>query len=297
MPRNKYMFKFSFKFLGLLLLVLFALFITSCEKACCDESNPECENYDPCFGVNPANADFTINEVVLDFLSESDTVYAFNNVRFIPKNPADKVTWVLGAERVVQNELERRNFPSGLIEVTMIAEIDRADCLLEEESIDSVTKYFFVIPNVGQDSFRNRQSPWWGTWEGTTSSRSDEPFTVSFGFIDNFKRASLPITGLPYGILKQKAFYSASDSRISGVRSAYGYKSYVIQDMGIHQDWGGFALNAVCKREGNNVEISYRYNNRPYQNWLNEEPLQVEPIDWVEETFIGKKINNKVETE
>ena len=31
-----------------------------CKKKCQDASNPDCENYDPCYSIKPANADFGI---------------------------------------------------------------------------------------------------------------------------------------------------------------------------------------------------------------------------------------------
>lgn len=51
----------------LTLLTLSLLLITaSCkdepDNKCYDASNPDCENYNPCFGTSPVSADFVMSE-------------------------------------------------------------------------------------------------------------------------------------------------------------------------------------------------------------------------------------------
>ena len=278
------------------ILFLLVIGFYSCKDDCMDRTNPDCSNYDPCWNHTPAKADFGIYEKVGWYESETDTILQKNGVVFKPKSTQDKVTWILGAETLTQEELFRINFPNGWIEVTMIAEVDSSDCLARQELKDTLTKRFYVL-KYRSDSNILRQIPWWGTWEGYNTDAPDELFTISWGFINQYQRASFDFVGLPKGLKKQRPFYSISSSECSGIYVYTGYRSILINDDGIHQDWGGFALNGLCKREGKNVTIEYRYNNTPYQTWMKGEKLKIEPIEWVKKTYVGKKISNKVVTQ
>lgn len=55
----------------ILLLAFVTLLFSSCDpdddNTCCDPSNPECENYDPCYGKIPTTAEFTIAQQYAPF--------------------------------------------------------------------------------------------------------------------------------------------------------------------------------------------------------------------------------------
>jgi hypothetical protein len=277
------------------LLLILPYILNSCKDCCEDASNPECENYDPCFNYPSANADFGIYELLGDYESETDTVYNFNKVLFKPKNKQDKVTWLLGEETISINELIRENYPPGYIEVTMMAEMNPNSCRSTDQQNDTLTKRFYVV-QIPLDSNDYMVSPWWGTWEGYNTDASNDKFTVSWGFINSWGQPYVDFTGLPKGIPAQKPFYSHSNSICTGIEYNIGYKD-VVFTKGRHQDYGGFGLNGTCHRDGSTVVISYNYNNRPYQNWLLGEKEIVEPLQWVSKTFTGKKISNKVKTQ
>jgi len=70
----------------LLFTALLSLLAWSGCKRCDDPTDPECENYDPCYVANPLSPDFSIEEVVGITLKASfftDTVLAngFSSVR------------------------------------------------------------------------------------------------------------------------------------------------------------------------------------------------------------------------
>lgn len=289
-----------------ILLILPLLTLNSCKKECSDPSNPDCENYDPCFNSKPANADFIINEQIrnTDFYYESDTIYRINGTLFQPKYDADSITWLLGSEVVQEKELYRMGYPLGWIDVTMIAKMHPSACLTESERVDTVSKKFFVLPFPTQDSTIYKASPWWGTWEGYNSDNPSEKFTVSFGYISGYNSyntiVGMDFVGLPKGIKKQIPFYTLYGSRSWNLDVKLGYKALRIYNYNGNEDhWvgGGFALDGVCYREGNKITIDYSYNNTPYQHWLNGEDRQLEPIERVNKTFIANKISAEVLTE
>lgn len=97
-----------------LLLLTSTLLITlscrrddDCERACTDPTNPQCPNYDPCYGAEPPSAGFTIQENYLgqqngwDSWTPDDSVFfGRNDIRFTsPYTGSEyKHTWYLGAE-------------------------------------------------------------------------------------------------------------------------------------------------------------------------------------------------------
>ncbi|MFZ6052966.1 hypothetical protein [Halocola ammonii] len=90
----------------LIILFAFAISISSCRKdndeECCDPTNPECPNYDSCYGVEEPTAEIIMRELYLfDGLSKTppDSVFA-NEVEFSSPFINDDIehTWYLGAE-------------------------------------------------------------------------------------------------------------------------------------------------------------------------------------------------------
>jgi hypothetical protein len=297
--------KNSFKYL-IILLAGMAFVLNSCKEdcpSCQDPTNSDCENYDPCHSSKPANADFTINEQInfTDFYYETDTIYRTNGTLFKPKYEADSITWLLGSEVVAQEELFRKGYPLGWIEVTMIANMNPSACLSEAERADTVTKQFFVLPFALSDSSTYKASPWWGTWEGYNTDAPDDKFTVSYGYVKGGVspiEAQMDFVGLPKGIGKQIPFYNGNHSKSAQIDVHVGYNALVMRNtIGQYWDFDGFGLEAVCHRDGNQVTMDYSYNDTPYQRWLNREEREAEPIIPVSKTFIATKISNDVITE
>jgi hypothetical protein len=199
------------------LVVFAAMVLNSCKKECpcTDPSNPQCENYDPCTQIKPAKADFGIYEVIGDdmrsthILDETDTILLRNGAYFKPKSIQDKVTWILGGETVTQNDLFRMGYPTGWINVTMIAEVNPSSCLKEHELKDTLTKSFYVLRYTDDqnDSNEFKSWIWWGTWEGADTDAPDDKFTISWGFINGKTSPWIDFAGLPKGAPKQNTFY------------------------------------------------------------------------------------------
>jgi len=51
-------------------LAALALFTTCCKDDCLDPTNPDCENYDPCYGKTQPSAKFIMEESVIDLIQQ-----------------------------------------------------------------------------------------------------------------------------------------------------------------------------------------------------------------------------------
>ena len=82
-----------------------------------DPSNPKCANYDPCFGVEPPSAEFTIQESYMRTFPQptqwlwtpDDSIFFGGNILFSSpyKGSEYKHTWYLGAEIIHEAEFTR----------------------------------------------------------------------------------------------------------------------------------------------------------------------------------------------
>jgi hypothetical protein len=276
-----------------------------CKEKCNDPSNPACENYNPCYNFKAANADFSINEF-LDLgdndtmYSETDTILNINPVVFQPRNANQKITWIIGSERLEQKSLYRQNFPLGWIDVTMIAEIDKSNCSINKKLIDTVQKRFYVQLYTSNDSNTVKKLKLFGTWQGYNTDKSSDLFKISFGYIRAVfgapvkYAAELDLAGLPKGCPSQYDFYQNKMSVMSQVLYSTGFRSQLIKSDGSHSEEGGFNILAKCRVLNKILHIDYSYNDRPYQNYLKKEKQIVEPIITVTKKWTGTKISEKV---
>lgn len=286
--------------------ILSILFIHSCkrEKPCDDPKDPNCENYDPCYGKKPVEADFGIYEVIgegikLDhILDETDTILSRNGVLFKPKKAYDKVTWLIGAETLEQTEVYREGFASGWIKVTMIAEIlDKDQCLLVKNRVDTLSKQFYVLAADYSDSMI-KTSPWWGTWKGTNEGTPNDTFTVTWGYDNGNNSPWFSFAGLPQGAPKQNPFYQNTVEVSWSVDCYPGYKTmWVVNQDAYHRVNGCFGLSAIAKRQGNYLEIDYTYNDTPLQLYLQGKKEEADPKKWLSKKWIGYKKSNEVVTQ
>ncbi len=93
------------------LVVGVGLFLTSCkgddENECCDPSNPECANYDACFGKLETTAFFTISQALSNFGDNNSVFIEYDvitggTLKFsaIPQEGAT-YTWILGVDTTI----------------------------------------------------------------------------------------------------------------------------------------------------------------------------------------------------
>jgi hypothetical protein len=111
--------KKSFKYL-IILLAGMALVLNSCKEdcpSCQDPTNPDCENYDPCFGKTTINSYFMVErgsngfppppQWCTDIISKSDT-FSSTTIRFkVPSgNPGSTYEWQVGSEVTARTDDE-----------------------------------------------------------------------------------------------------------------------------------------------------------------------------------------------
>lgn len=136
------------RFLLLVLITLVLLGTQSCKKECHDPSNPDCENYDQCFGKEKTNADFTISEVVGGRAFETDEVWRNSYVQFTAKQDFDSYQWVIGTHKdtFYTKSCGLSGFPEGqTIQVRLVGKRKpNTDCFAGDDGIDTVYKTFKV---------------------------------------------------------------------------------------------------------------------------------------------------------
>ena len=99
----------------ILILTLAALLGTiSCKNKCDDPTDMDCENYNPCYGVEKTSAYFIVEESLGEHWIECDTIIGRGNisaVRFTASQDADSFIWTLGSETIHSKSFIRQSFP------------------------------------------------------------------------------------------------------------------------------------------------------------------------------------------
>lgn len=145
--------------LSLSLVALLALGSCKKEKPCQDPSNPDCENYDPCYGKKAPSADFIIGQSSpapffemkpYEFVS-NDTMFApfYRPLTFLAKEENAEYEWELGAETITDKRFTRsfRNAGYGryYAKLTIRKEVDNS-CFPEYTGTATQIKYFKIRP-------------------------------------------------------------------------------------------------------------------------------------------------------
>ena len=150
------------KFNSIFIITTFVLLaLGSCkkEKPCQDPSNPDCENYDPCYGKKAPSADFIIGQSSnqsyfgmksYEFVSD-DTMFApfYWPVTFMAKEQDAEYEWELGAETITARRFSRGFDNAGygryFAKLTIRKEVDNS-CFPEYTGTATFTKYFEIRP-------------------------------------------------------------------------------------------------------------------------------------------------------
>lgn len=129
-----------------------AVLVQCCKpkETCTDPSNPDCENYDPCWGQAPVSAEF-------EFLAQygvadnavwiPETKFVGSPVRFSAKDKnADAYTWYLGVDTISgtdEVELGINNLLYGSYSAALVLEKSpNFVCFPEDDGRDSLMLYF-----------------------------------------------------------------------------------------------------------------------------------------------------------
>ncbi len=140
---------------------MFGFFIVtglgSCKKKCYDKANPDCENYDPCYGKKETSAQFVIEELLLDDWNgkeiwiEADTFNGgyVSTVRFRALNDADSFIWTIGAETLHTKSFIRNSFPRNLhdnVSLIVVNKHPNSKCFPSDDGRDTSIHKIFTWP-------------------------------------------------------------------------------------------------------------------------------------------------------
>jgi len=151
-------------------MLIFGLGMGSCcKEECQDPQNPECGNYDPCWGKKPVTADFIFGRTTatpepingVDYPICEDTIFNSGGVnrkgfdygiglKFQAIENGAKYTWKLGSE-IISSRVFDRNFITagpGVYQATLIVEkTPDAACFPLDDGKDTITRKFTLMPH------------------------------------------------------------------------------------------------------------------------------------------------------
>jgi hypothetical protein len=131
------------------------------ECPCTDPSNPECINYDPCFGNGEPNASFFTEDRLIypefgEYLWIHDTILKGGPIRFRSpfEGPDITHTWYVGAETLHESSVER-NFnavqrPAEITVSHVITYPVDTICYPAAAGRDSVSQTFHLIDSISE---------------------------------------------------------------------------------------------------------------------------------------------------
>lgn len=162
-------------------LFLLCLFISACQEPCFDPENPECENYDPCFGLSGTSADFEMFECIKcnypDSLMRKTDTSRGGYVYFEAKEDLDTYTWKVGSDsRTFTEKRFRLLFTDfkGPVPVQLIGTKQvNPSCFPEDNGIDTINKTLFIT-GVLPDSL----TPITGVFEGYDEDQPDSIYKI-----------------------------------------------------------------------------------------------------------------------
>lgn len=166
-------------------------------KKCKDPSNPDCDNYDPCYGSSEVSADFRIFEtrgqadcVIPDI--ESNTFTDLSFVRFTANQDLDEYHWIVGAETINSKSFIRRGFPRGIsTAITLIGYREpNKRCHPADDGWDTVTKNIYCLDKIYSFKEPIYDNICLGWYNGYNISNPSDTFTFGYGIYDNLIRGS-----------------------------------------------------------------------------------------------------------
>ncbi|MEM9051477.1 MAG: hypothetical protein AAGC47_05445 [Bacteroidota bacterium] len=147
------------------LMLIMSIVLSSCsedeEDNCCDPTNPECENYDPCFGKEEPNAKFFTEDRLIwpesgQFLWINDSILRGGPVRFRSPFEGEGIshTWYIGAETLEETSVTR-NFsqvprPDNITVSHVITYPVDTLCYPFATGRDSVAQTFYLIDFISE---------------------------------------------------------------------------------------------------------------------------------------------------
>jgi hypothetical protein len=226
----------------LLLLSICIVIISSCDEDCEDITNPECPNFDPCYGV----VDVPIGTIEVgntlyvgpnqpDILFQGDTVLyggvyfktnISNAIRYEWKVGTDSRTWDTKEFQLNFSDDDSTILRYNPIEVRLIVEYETSDCFPENDGIDTVYKTIHF-----RAYWENKIE---GTWEGHLDDDTENPYRMTLDIKKSFQ-------GIPPGdvlyIYNQYGLNSGCFHWYSDYPQFIGYRNLIDNDQGTDWIW------------------------------------------------------------
>lgn len=179
------------------LIAIMLGFVSGCGKDCTDPNNPECSNYDPCYGKQETSADFYTeikrgNRWFDVEIGETDR----ENWRFRAKDStADEYLWEVGADKFTTKSFTLSGFPmhqSIPIKLTVKRYKPNTTCYPNDKGEASMTKYIYTdyeIPYrfnyiTGKVPLPTSSKLIWGKFKGYNKRAPSFIFDFEFRYID-----------------------------------------------------------------------------------------------------------------
>jgi hypothetical protein len=235
----------------LIFVCITVLFYACKKKECCnDASNPNCENYDPCFNSLFPNADFVIEEMVHGRYFEGDSI-GDNLVRFRALYDADSFYWELGSEKIRTKEFSRKNFPqNSWINVKLVVfKKDVHHCHRAKSEFDTLSSSFYSWDFSVDSNFQFKYPlTIEGNYSGYYESNPNQKFDITLGdtiFRNLSGQLDLiyRIKGFPYPNTDTYESKFTELTREKGVFSTYVYSNQRYYKYG--------STNIICVPEFN----------------------------------------------
>lgn len=168
-------------------LIALSLFYPSCTKPCFDPQNPDCEDYDPCFGLSGTSADFDMISCINCNYSDSlmrkaDTIMG-GLVYFEAQESLDTYTWKVGSDpRIFTEKRFRLRFSDfkGPINIQLVGtKRINPNCFPDDDGIDTVNKILYVTGGLPDSLI-----PITGVFEGYDESEPDSIYQIEHRISD-----------------------------------------------------------------------------------------------------------------
>lgn len=176
--------KINLKSLFIIAIITSLVAIGSCKKdePCCDATNPECPNYDPCYGKELPSAAFDMYAKIrkrLDYFNYSDSVFIGDMV-YVSSELDDaeyEHTWYVGSEVFHTQNPPGRDYsavarPATITVSHVIKYTPNLNCFPNDDGYDSVAQSFHLIDRWDELNTH-------GTFRGVLDEQTDS-FEVSF---------------------------------------------------------------------------------------------------------------------
>jgi len=169
-------------------MVLTLLFTNSCQH-CNDPTDPDCGNYNPCYGVSNV-ADFMCAEYLdenTDLLVKSDTLIMENISWFNSKSNYLIYDWQIGSDTNHRHSKEFNIYfdkSFGTIPITLIGKrAPNPKCIPNDDGVDTFTKPITIVDW--------KASPLIGRYTGSLISNPSDTFTIEIKADHNFNQLLL----------------------------------------------------------------------------------------------------------